>query len=364
MKAKHSCFIMPIGVMVGSVVGTLMYYCNAQFQPWITPLAMMTAFGFSIISYLLTDWMKPKLAPIATHSFQMFIAVLGVLVIGFVSLLGEWLYAGNRFTNLPLIFLLDDSGSISQHIGYEKRKDAISTILDQLDDHQEVGLSVFANSSTSTKLLPLSANRDAINGLLNGLSADGSTNANSALNAALDMLKQSDGSYRKAHIVIITDGALDDDAGNAAIADQLYRNGCIISGIFVGQSMSINGLENYLPMDRRVPLADYSSLAVELSEQLVSDCSLLEGIARGNNQTDNFLGSKAFGVGTMGVLGFLLGLACICVMGVPRKILYLPPLCAAMACVAMLLSQEIELDALLFIKTWLLLFMPSLPLWL
>ena len=224
-----------------SLLGALVYaVLGGGFLPGM--LATLTALTLCAAGLWTLERFRPRIAPAANPQVIGALLAAGVLLTsvaaGLFNLNGHISLSSRR----PLVLLVDKSGSMENDRKDASCLDAVSSLLDQLPESQELLLTCFESKAvlyggSASTLRNSTGNRQSMLSWLNDYAPTGGTDAAAALDAAIRQAPHG------STILMITDSDVDSNSTLTQRADALRSNGMSFSCLHIGSGAKSPDLE-------------------------------------------------------------------------------------------------------------------------
>lgn len=245
-----------IGALIGAVVGVfislLLYdkmYDASGSNVLLVGLILGIMAGTILLGCVISEIARPCLR--VDHEAglpELLLALLAAVAVALVGCLCEFLYEINGSYVSPefndFIFVIDDSGSMSSTDPNMLRYEAMSQLIDSMEQDTRVGLVRFADSITDEVemdyLTP--AHRDKLRSSIDVAVSSGGTNIQLALEKALEQYQASQSSGRYPVVVLLSDG--ESYVNASAISRDYLDAGVAISPVGLSEYVNVRMLES------------------------------------------------------------------------------------------------------------------------
>jgi Ca-activated chloride channel family protein len=258
----------------------------------LVALCFLIFSSFVLAACVLSEFIEPRIATQAENSkvkslkiASFFIAVAGVtLVSGLFQFLYEIAVPTQSTAAEDFIFVVDDSDSMNWNDPLNERFSAMMDIVDDLDEHNNIGLVEFCDIITNKINLMRATpeNKKLFKEQLSGIS-DGGTNIEGALYEALDVADNSGKRYSM--VILVSDG--ESDVNVSGVAKAFTDSGVVINT--VGLSVGF-GERSLLQNIANSTGGKYYS--VQDASELLGVMTEISNIENSNNLLDSRSGSK------------------------------------------------------------------------
>lgn len=242
-----------VGALIGAVIGQFIYgamYNSAGSNVLMVGLVLGIIALCILAACAICEIRDPRQTINKELTAQRLAGMLlGAVLVFAVGCGTEFLYElGSAYTPVEFndfVFVIDDSGSMSSTDPQNMRYQALSQLLDSMEDDKRAGLLRFTHEVTGDPIKMdylTDAQRDL---LANGISeyrSDGGTDIYLALQKALDVVKQNYVSGRAPVVVLLSDGGSHVPINR--LANEYLSAGVAISTVSLGNGADENLLQN------------------------------------------------------------------------------------------------------------------------
>ncbi len=241
-----------IGAAVGVVVSLILY--NVMFDSsgsnvLLVGLILGILAAGILLGCVLSEVISPCLRVRREAGMpEILLALASAVVVMLLGCLFEFLYELNGSYTSPefndYIFVIDDSGSMSGTDPSMLRYEAMSQLVDSMDQDTRVGLVRFDSYIQSTVELDYLtlAHREKLQDSISTAVSDGGTNIQLALEEALKLYQASRSNGRYPVVVLLSDG--ESYVNISAVSSDYMNEGVAISTVGLSDYVNVRMLEN------------------------------------------------------------------------------------------------------------------------
>ena len=245
-----------IGALVGAAAGVLISFLlyNRMYDPTgsnvlLVGLVLGIMAGTVLLGCVISELVCPCLRVDREVGVpEILLALLAAVAVALLGCLFEFLYEINGSYTSPAfndyIFVIDDSGSMSSTDPQMLRYEAMSQLLDSMDQDVRVGLVRFSDNISDEVgmdyLTP--AHRDKLRSSITNAVSAGGTNIQLGLERALELYLDSRSSGRYPVVVLLSDG--ESHVNTAAVSRQYLDAGVAVSTVGLSDYVNERLLEN------------------------------------------------------------------------------------------------------------------------
>ena len=241
-----------MGAAVGVVISFLLYhkmYDSTGSNVLLVGLVLGIMAGAVLLGCVISEMVRPCLRVDREVSLpEILLALLAAVAVAVLGGLSEFLYEINGSYTSPAfndyIFVIDDSGSMGSTDPQMLRYEAMSQLLDSMDQTVRVGLVRFSDTigdEVGMDYLTL-AHRDKLRSSIANAVSAGGTDIQEGLERALELYQLSQSSGRYPVVVLLSDG--ESHVNTSAVSRKYLDAGVAISTVGLSEFVNVRMLEN------------------------------------------------------------------------------------------------------------------------